>query len=265
MKIDLDALRQDAIYDIQNNIQLVNTRLDWNEFSSQVIRMCNQFLIAGSASLYVDLKPEVAGLNFCRAGENWRRLYELAKKHYNNHLSLNNNAFLFAAMLVNDTGLVNRLEKSLDKQYHENIEYEDNFHLSWLLLLMTQGNGEIDKVMRHLEGLERTSDDDLRVNLAKSLLKIDEFEEADFWAGFNELIARYELEVEKLAESLTTSITAFAGHRYIYFEALIWLKLAIKAGFSSPVDQYRFCPEELMTCNFEPYQNDWVILDGMSL
>jgi len=265
MKIDLNSLRIDAIYDIQSSINIINTSMKWSELFTEVKRLCDQFLNAGCASIFIDLKPETAKQNFCRAAENWRRLGAVANQHYGVHLSLNHNDYLFAGMIAGDINLVNAVKNSLSTHYYPNEEYRENFHITWLLvLLVLQGRSLSDSVLSHIKALEMEDNNECRVVLAKSLLKLEEQTETDFWDAFGELISSYEIQVEKRSKLLTTSMTEFGARRYLNFEALVWLKLAMTFGFTRN-GVFRFCPEELINSQAIEYKKDWIILNDLSV
>jgi hypothetical protein len=234
---------------------------DWLSFSVKAREICDHFLTLAATSLLADMKLPMFFLNLCRAAENWRRYFIASKQFYQEQAPLLYNAPLYAAIVANDVSLINSISSALPKIYKKGEEYEDNFHLSWLLILLTQSHCQSsDLIEEHIRSMSMCAKDPLKIDMIKALLTQDELTEDDFWSFFETALYAYDEEVQKKINTATTSLTAFIAHRYIWFEGLVWLRLAQTKGFTLPSGAYMFCPDEALGKMPEPYAGDWLLI-----
>jgi hypothetical protein len=259
---DLKTLQENAIYEVENELMgKISLNNDWPDFRHASRQVCDNFMTLATASLLANMKPTLFFQNLRRSAENWRRYLISSRDHYNTPSPLHYNAPLYAAILTEDRTLLNELKQTMPTQWQKGEEYEDKFHVSWLHLLLSINGCQLDKnIEQHLLGLENCAPDNDQVELFKTLLGLEELLEEDFWSQFEHCLYAYEEMVEKRVSAMTTSVTQFAPHRFIWFEGLTWIRLAAKKGFKLPTSHYLFCPDEALEKTTENYLNDWLIV-----
>lgn len=267
MNIDLDLMRKDALAIVQKDIFVVNTHLSWAQFYDSVTALCNQFLIAAAASLLVDRKSDMFFLNCCRSAENWRRLMLIAQRDYQQDMTLHVQRPLLAGLVAQDMALMRNILAVLPAECQTGKEYPVPFHTLWLFYLLSESKMHatptIESHLMQLQSHEKQPDDS---ELFKALLQRDGRNEADFWGLFADKVHQREAYVERKVNNITTSITEFASERYIWFEGLVWLRLAALAGYTrTDGSDFPYCPSEALLTMSTPYPNDWIIMARTAL
>lgn len=244
----------------EKNIEL-HYGYKFDEFCRQGQEICNNFLTLSAASLLVDMKLDLFFINLSRAAENWRRILVSTSEYYQCEMSLAYHAPIYGAIISRSDVLADGLLKALPRHWKEGEEYEDEFHLCWLLLLVFQSKCMTTKdIDVHLGLLEGASKDTTNVVLMKSLLGLSEHTEEDFWSAFETALYTHEELTQKRIESFSTHNLKFIAHRYIWFQGLAWLKLAQLKGYSIPSSNIKYCPDEALVPVTKPYNNDWLLV-----
>lgn len=266
MEIDLEGFKQDAIRNIESNLFLVSTKLDWETFYRKVSKLCDNFLIIATANLLADLETPNFFQNLCRLSENWRRLLYFADTHYKQRVSLSKDYPIHAAVIVQQKALLDNLSKSLPKDWVAGEEAEDRFYVNHLLLALSSSkvvaNDDIEQLLVSLEACEKTGD---RTQLVKALLLLDDLTEEDFWSSFDNVLQLQQELIQNKIDQKSYSIEAFLPHSKLWFEGMAWLRLAQIKGFTLPNRGFVMCPEESFLPMAETYQNDWVIMPDVKI
>ena len=261
MDIDLIGFKEDAIRNIENNLFLISSNLDWDTFYRKTSKLCDNFLIIATANIMIDSTPSNFLHNLCRVGENWRRLLYFANTHYEQRISFFKDYPLHAAVIVQQKNLITNLIKELPTQWEQGEEPQDRYYANHLLLALSNSrviiNNEIETLLLNLEACEKTG---LRTKLIKALLLMEASTEDDFWKAFDQLLTAHQEWVQKKIDQRSYSIEAFLPHSILWFEGMAWLKLAQVKGFTLPNRELAMCPKEALLSMPEPYENDWVIL-----
>lgn len=256
---DLKGFQQSASYQLDEAKGTIVLGKDWKLFSAQSRQVCDHFLTLAAASLLADMKPALFFMNLCRCAENWRRFMVSAQEHFQQRPSLIFNTPVYAAIIAQDTSVLTGICEALPKQWQEGEEYPDQFHLTWLpALLQLNGCQVDDNVETHLQVLEEAEPE--RCELYKALLGLEELEEADFWNQFNSVLYAHEEDIEKRINSVSTDTPRFIAHRFIWFEGLALLRLALIKGFVLPSHSIMFCPDEALMALTDKYQGDWPLV-----
>lgn len=259
---NLSLLQEDAVFDIERTIDNISTDLPWPTFQKKARGLCDNFLILAAASLLADFKLDLFFLNLCRSAENWRRFLIISEKDYEDGVAcLHYNTPLLAAVIANDKSLLGNIKAMLPKQWQPGEEYEDQFHISWIFLLLSLNNCQFDdEVKAHLNALETCESEQSYFELFQSLLGINTKTEQDFWGDFENLLYKYEEDTEAKALKSSTPIQRFAAKRFLYFEGLAALRLADIKGYTRSSSHYLYCPSDALSTMPVSYPNDWVIL-----
>lgn len=233
----------------------------WSDFRDTTREICDHFITLAAASLLADMKPELYFQNLCRSVENWRRYFVSSAQHFSQQPPLLYNRPLYAALAANEHRLLTGLADVMPKQYKKGEEYEDQFHGAWLHVLIALNRCENNsQIARHLAQFEISGGEGNRTTLFKSLLGLEGLVEADFWSAFENASFAYDEDVQGRIESIATDIVQFIPHRYIWFEGVAWLRLAMTKGFTLPSKRIKYCPDETLENIDEIYQNDWLII-----
>lgn len=262
---NLSLLQEDAMFDIERSIDAITTAMPWGEFKKASRGLSDNFLILSTASLLADLKLDMFFLNLCRSAENWRRFLISSEQHYTDGVAcLHYNTPLLAAIIANDRTILKRLHAAMPKQWQPGEEYQDQYCISWLFLLLSLNNCKLDEdVQAHLNDLKSCEGDPLYMPLFESLLGLNNLDESDFWAQFETLLYQYEEQTEANALKSTISVQEFAAKRFIWFEGLVALRLAKLKNFTMPSSGYVYCPDEALKEMPLSYPGDWVMLSSV--
>ena len=259
---NLKTLQENAIYKVENElIGKVSLSSEWSDFRHVSRQVCDNFMTLATASLLADMKPALFFQNLRRSAENWRRYLVSSRDHYKTPSPLHFNSPLYAAIIADDMALLNEIKQAMPTQWQKGEEYQDKFHVSWLHLLLCINGCQLDeKIEEHLTALENCAADNNQLDLFKALLGLEELTEEDFWSQFEHCLYAYDETVEKRVLALTTSVIQFAPHRFIWFEGLAWIFLALKKRFKLASSLYLYCPDEALEKTTENYLNDWLII-----
>lgn len=258
---DLKGFQESAVYQLEEAKGAIILDSDWSDFSLRSRRVSDYFLTLGAASLLADMKPALFFMNLCRSAENWRRFMLSSQEHFKQRPSLMFNTPMYAAIVAQDKTLIKGICDVLPEQWKEGEEYQDQFHATWLPALLLLNDCQLDdQIEAHLTALEESEEEPLRSDLYKALLNLDDLDESDFWNQFNSALYAHEETIEKRVSSASTDIQRFIAHRFIWFEGLVFLRLALINGFVLPSKSIMFCPDEALAAMPEPYRDDWLLI-----
>jgi hypothetical protein len=140
-------------------------------------------------------------------------------------------------------------------------EYEDDYAYAAVLhAVARRGGASAAELDRLLETLERAGAETYgtRLDLIRALAA---GVEAPFVDAFADAHREQEVLTETRARSLTTPVTSFAPHRYIWLEGLALLRLAEHAGLR--IDrEFLYCPPLARVPMAVAYSGDWVVSIG---
>lgn len=258
---DLKGMQAVSKYQLGITIDTVFLDDDWVKFRSEAREICDHFLTLATASLLADMKIPFFFQNLCRSAENWRYFLVSARDHYHQQITLNYNAPLYAAIIADNTRIIQGIVDALPVSFLKGEEYEDRFITCKLHALLAISrctlNDEIKSLLGVLVNAEKESFNSI---LFKALLGLDELGEAEFWEQFETALYAYEELVESKKAAITVKISEFIAHRYIWFEGLAWLRLALIKGFTLPSGAIAFCPDEALEKIPGPYQGEWILI-----
>lgn len=259
---DLKLLQTSATYELQENRYFLNYDSSmWSMFKKNSRAVCDNLINLASASLLLDMKVSLFQQNLCRSAENWRCYLYSSKHFFGEAPTLGYTSPLYGAIVAGDTTLLKSLAAVLPNKWVEQTCYEDSFHITLLHYLLSINGCKVDEaVNEHLSSLADCASDALVVDLFKSLLGLDDLTELDFWANFESALLAREDHVDLMVANIATKVTQFGAHRYIWFEGLVWLKLAKQKGFTIPSDAIIFCPDEAIACRPVMYAGDWKVI-----
>lgn len=168
-------------------------------------------------------------------------------------------------MTAQSEPLLELLTQAMPKNYQKGEEYEDQFHATWLWMLLSSNKTRLNAdIEDHLTALENCEKEPVRTMLFKALLELDDLHEEDFWNEFETaLYAREEYIQEQVAGN--AYILTLVPHQYIWYEGLVWLRLAGMKGYSNHNGVFKFCPDEALQSMPIPYSNDWVIFSDRKI
>lgn len=258
---DLKGMQDSSKYQLSEMIGVIRLESDWANFRAQTRVVCDHFLTLAAASLLADMKPNFFFLNLCRCAENWRRFLVSSRDHFADQPTLSYAAPLHAAIISQDTSLINGILENLPAAYLKGQEYEDRFLVAKLLALLAANACQSSAVIEeNLEALSKLDTQPVKVELFKALLEIDELKEEDFWSSFETALYSHEEETEKKIKSVVVKITEFIAHRFIWFEGLAFIRLAQTKGFTLPSNDIKYCPEEALGKMPQSYDGDWPLV-----
>jgi hypothetical protein len=213
------------------------------------------------ACLLVDGDSQKSFLNLSRCAENGLRFLTLLRRRALPRPSASKNIPLLAALAAGDFGRASATAAaSRDSRDEEAREYEDEFLWARVLQLLAAPKpdvGTVDPLLARLDELDPKAYAD-RTAAVRALLARDAaaFEEA--MAG---AVLQYEQVTEEKAKSLTTPVTTFAPHRFLWLEGLALLRLGERAGL--PVErELKYCPRLARVPMTARYEGDWAIEIG---
>lgn len=258
---DLKSYQESATFQLQKIRSEDFGELDWKTVSRKGRQICDYFLALSASCLLVDLKPHLFFTNACRAAENWRRWALLGRKKFQQEVPLLYHLPVLAALVADDTPLIKRVHEAMPRVHNKGEEYEQDFITIRLFYALTlHGFDATPEVLSQLDTLEGVDSEPNRTIMFKALLGEDELVESDFWSAFeNALIVHEEMVAERVA-SATTSISQFIAARFIWFEGLVWLKLAKKRSFIQPSASILYCPDEALIEAPSRYNGDWQLI-----
>lgn len=258
---DLKSFQGNSADEIEEINGTVRLQGKWSKFRSVSREVCDHFMTLAAASLLSDMKPELFFQNLHRGAENWRCYLVSSEQHFGHAPPLMYSLPLYAAIVANERALLEGLVEALPKQWQKGEEYRDNFHVCWLHLLLAvnlcKSNDQIDM---HLIELQAADADTTKINLFSALLGRNKLQEEDFWSSFDDALFAHEEEVNNRVASSTTNIVQFIPHRYIWFEGVTWLRLALMKGFKLPASNIKFCPDEALGKMHATYLKDWLVI-----
>lgn len=266
MRVDLAAMRDDAIRRIERTIVEIAPGKEWQDFHDEAAALCNEFLILAAASLLADMKPNLFFLNLCRCAQNWRRFMSLSRSKYQRTIPLKSNTPFLSAVIAGERSILQAMIEVMPAQWLPGQEYQDNFHITWSLVLLANNQVKLDdRVKAHITALEACEAEPSRILLVKALFGLDGLKPGDFWEQFENMLYQQEEIREEKTKSVSTSITRFAAHRYIWFEGLAWLQLARRKGWRFPTKSFHYCPDEALQEMPEPYAGDWIFMPDLKI
>src|SRR5690606_22016603 len=122
-----------------------------------------------------------------------------------------------------------------------------------------------DEIIEQLEAFKSCDKDGQRTVLFQALLCQDDVTQAEFWEQFESSLYQYDLEVGEKSQSSFTYVPQFAAQRYLWFEGLVWLRLAKQKNFVALASIYKYCSEEALRPMPVSYSGDWIILSKRKL
>lgn len=258
---DLKGLQASSKYQLSEMVGATGLPDDWTEFRSSAREICDHFLTLAAASLLADMKVDFFFQNLCRAAENWRRFASTSRVHYVRQVPLAYNAPILAAIIANEKSILQRIVLELPKQYLQGEEYEDQFLLTKILALLAARDCQPnEEIQANLAQLDDVALDSLKPALVKALLNLEDLTEDDFWSNFEVALYQHNEYVEAKLKSVATKISQFAAHRFIWFEGLVWLRLALIRGYTPPGRSIQYCPDEALEHRPRPFLNDWPLV-----
>lgn len=258
---DLKGMQAVSKYQLGITIDTVFLGDDWVQFRSEARKICDHFLTLAAASLLADMKIPFFFQNLCRSAENWRHFLVSGHDHYHQQITLNYNAPLYAAIIADDTRIIQGIVDALPASFLKGEEYEDRFTTCKLHALLAMSRCALnDEIKSLLDVLVNAEKEPFNSILFKALLGLDDLGEVDFWEQFETALYAYEELVESKKVTVTVKISEFIAHRYIWFEGLAWLRLALGKGFTLPSNTIAFCPDEALEKMPEPYQGEWILI-----
>ncbi|NRB42259.1 MAG: hypothetical protein HRU20_27950 [Pseudomonadales bacterium] len=264
MTIELSAMRDDAVYEIQQDIFSVKLQGEWPKFHEKCKSLCNNFLIMASANIYADLEPDKFFINLSRAVENWLRYLHFSQSTFKTVPDLRYESPVFSAVITQEQRHLSKLNDEFDVIDLKAIGDKQRFYILKLAITLAQSLEVSDEVEQLLISLKECEDEPLYSDMFDALLGLNEKGEAKFWECFVALLDTYDALTEKKAASFTTPIKFFAAHRYLWVEGLAWLHLSMKAGFKQ-TDVFPYCPAEALITMPEAYQHDWMIIPDIAV
>lgn len=265
--VDLIAMREDSKIRITENIFQFSLEDDIKLFQDKVQALCGDFLILACASLYAELKVDMFFLNLCRCTENWRRFLQVSRQHYQQEPTLHFNTPILAGLITQYTPLLQELKSALPTQWQKGLEYQDQFHSTWLWLLLSLNGCKHDSdVQYHLNELEKSGTAPSHTLMFKALLKLDNLKAKDFMDELFILAYGYDEKVQQQIDD-NAYILTFLPHRCFWFEGIVWLKLARKVGYihNDELRSFNYCPEEAFGDMKVPYTGDWTIFSDAAI
>ncbi len=258
---DLKAFQQNAIGQLEELQGAIRLDDDLSNFRKVTRMVCDNFMTLAAASLLADMKPDLFFQNLWRSADNWRRYLLSCAGHYDKPPTLLYNSPLYAAIVTDDSELLAAIAKALPKSWQQGEEYEDQFIISKLLLSLSQNGQKSDRdVETSLVALEACEEDSTQSDLVKALLGLEDLKESDFWSYFETALYAHEEVIQDRVSSFTTKVTHFIPHRYIWYNGVVWLRLAIKKGFVLPSKSIMFCPDEALDLSPRSYKKDWLLI-----
>lgn len=261
-EFNLKGMQDGAIFQLENMNWPMRLDDDWREFRDEVRKVCDLFLTLSTASLYIDVKPPMFFANLYRSANNWMRFLGTSQNHYQHQPLLTYNAPLMAAIITGDMPLLTRISAVLPQVPTPKLEYEDNFHLCWLLLLLAINKCELsEEIEAKLSAYKRVTEDTTKLEMFHALLGLDDLTMNDFWPLFESALFDYQENVAEKTKTFTTSPPKFIAHKYLWLEGLAFLHLALHKGARPPFNDIEFCPEDAlqkMPDNF--YAEDWLVV-----
>lgn len=254
-------MQASASYQLGLMINTMSLESEWSVYRAQARKVCDYFLTLGAASLLADMKVSHFFHNICRSADNWHRYLVSSRVAFNKQITLTYNAPLLAAIVANDPRLIERIARDIPNEWKEGEEYEDKFILSRLLIKISANKGQFDNEMEmQLSHFNEVAGGSPEVELLYALLALDNKNECDFWASFMDASHQHEQWIIEQCGSVTTNIEKFIAHRYIWFEGLAWLRLAMTKGYTLPSDGILYCPDEALESIELPFQDDWPLV-----
>lgn len=258
---DLKGMQASSLYQLEQAIGSIPLAGEWDVFRDKTRKICDHFLTLAAASLLADMKVQFFFQNLCRSAENWRRFLVSSRDFFSQQPTLNYNLPLYAAIIANDITLLKGLSDALPKQYLPGEEYEDKFIICKLHITLALNNCAMDdEVESLLVQLSQAEVDPNILQQFKSLLALEDLNEADFWLSFDDAIYAHEANIETAMNLPTTQISQFIAQRFIWFQGLAWLRLAMMRGYQIPSRAILYCPDEALESMEESYVGDWSLV-----
>ena len=247
---------------LADSVGSITLDLSWAEFNSQCRGVCDHFLTLAAASLLADFKPDFFFQNSLRSAENWRRFLLCAQSHYQERPSLMYCEPLYAAINANDLTLVQKIKEALPTTWSETVEYQHRFLIPDIFSDVALSDFQTVSVELNtkLEQLYECEPEPIRAKLFSALLGLDDLTEDDFWDQFETALYAHEEQIQNKISAVSTKISEFIAHRFIWFEGLAWLRLAQHKRFSRPSEHMLFCPDEALKPNAQTYSGDWPLV-----
>lgn len=249
MEFKLSAFSQQANMELQVLRPVFGNEPNWRAFGQNCRKICDNLLIVATSELMAFANDQAfrAALRDCV--QTWCDYLVLSRKKYDKEPVLFYHTPLDAAIICQDSDLLDAIAHAMPKEHQPEEEYKTQFLTCWLKIRLAteQKTAPSKALLADIDALENHRVVPKDLDLAKALIGLDELNETDFWQAFES--AGYEHEQwleERLADELSLKPSHMASRRFIWFSGLAWLKLADRYGFSAPTTGYQCCPGEAL-------------------
>ena len=260
-KYDLKGLQGSSMYQLSELVGVITNNMEWSKFGTYSRQVCDHFLTLAAASLLADFKPDKFFLNCARSTENFRRFLLTAQQHYQQRPSLMYSEPVYAAIVSQQTALLKPLQDALPTSWQSGEEYQHSYLIPSMMLQLAINDSNTDQIVANkIPDLLACEPEPTRANLFISLFNLQDQTEKDFWDHFETALLLREQEIQAKVQSVTTKISEFIAHRFIWFEGLAWLTLAKQRGFKLPSKHLSHCPDEALITTNAHYSGDWPLI-----
>lgn len=230
-------------------------------FHQQAREICDQFLTLACASLLSEYKPDYFFSNLARCAVNWQNFLMCHYHLYERHAPLRYTAPFHAAIISQEPLLIQGLLKTLVREQIPTEEYPAQIYKTRLLLrLSIEKDVASSETLRWLEKFKELTDEEESITMFTALADPQKITQAEFWEAFESALFLHETATLKKIKSVSTAVTRFTPHRYVWFEGLCWLHLALQYGYKLPSVGIKYCPDEALSKPSQSYANDWHII-----
>ena len=255
----LISLRADAAASLGERLHRFDPAADRPRLLAWLDAVSLDLHVIAVATLLVDGNPQGFFLNLCRMAENGRRMQELLEGRGLAPPPARRNTPLLGALAAGHFALADAVAASSSTQWQQGAEYEAEFLWAHTLQRLARRPPLSPVALEHvLVPLQQVGKEPYasRVVLARALVAGDR-------AGFAEAFAAagldYGLVTERRARSVSTPVTSFAPHRFLWLEGLALLRLAERAGIAPTDTDFRYCPALARVPMTVTYAGDWAL------
>ena len=255
----LISLRADAAASLGERLSRFDPAADRPRLLAWLDAAVQELHVIAVATLLVDGNPQGFFLNLCRMAENGRRMQGLLGSRGLAPPPARRNTPLLGALAAGHFALAEAVAASSATQWQQGAEYEAEFLWARALQLLARTppapSVALERVLVPLEqvGKEPYAS---RVSLARALAAADR---AGFAEAFAAACLDHGISIEKRARSVSTPVTSFAPHRFIWLEGLALLRLAERAGIAPEDTDFRYCPPLARVPMTVTYSGDWAL------
>jgi hypothetical protein len=255
----LISLRADAAASLGERLSRFDPTADRPRLLAWLDAVTRDLHVIAVATLLVDGNPQGFFLNLCRMAENGRRMQALLKGRGLAPPPARRDTPLLGALAAGHFALADAVAASSATQWQQGAEYEDEFLWARALQLLARAPPASPVALEHaLVALEQVGKEAYasRVSLARALVAGDG---AGFADAFAAACLDHGIVTEKRARSVSTPVTAFAPHRFLWLEGLALLRLAERAGIAPQDTDFRYCPPLARVPMTVTYTGDWAL------